>query len=143
MSELARTFVGRLRAFIRDRRTEKRRSARLPFNLSILDLTVRHNGPRGSQSVDGHTLDVSSSGLSLIVPVIRLGEHYLVGEGRRLKIKLELPVGPVEIESSPVRYERLEEGDEESGYLIGVRITRMRENDRARYNEYLKKLLGS
>jgi hypothetical protein len=78
----------------------------------------------------------------LIVPAIRIGEHYLVGEDRRLHLKLELPTGPVELTVSPVRYESLEDDPQETGYVIGVRITDMNEGDRERFHEYLRTLLS-
>jgi len=76
-----------------------------------------------------------------MLSVIRIGEHYLAGENRRLRIKLELPGGPVEIQATSVRYERLDEENSETGYLIGVSITEMSESDRARYDEYISSLL--
>jgi len=86
-------------------------------------------------------LDISTSGVALIVPAIRIGEHYLVGEDRRLQLTLELPVGPVEMEAAPVRYESLEEHETETGYLIGVRIVGISDEDKAQYNLYIKRLL--
>ena len=76
-----------------------------------------------------------------MVPAIRIGEHYLAGENCRLVIKLELPAGPVEIQATPVRYERFDEDESDMGYLIGVSITEMSETDRGRYNEYIASLL--
>ena len=86
--------------------------------------------------MEGHTSDLSASGLSLIVPSITLGEHHLVGENRNLNLKLELPVGPIELQVKPVRYESLEEDETESGYLIGVQIVGMSDEDRAKYVSY-------
>jgi len=40
-----------------------------------------------------------------------------------------------------VRYESLEENSEESGYLIGARISEMSDQDRATYNGYIARLL--
>ena len=60
------------------------------------------------------------------------GEHYLVGEERRLHLKMELPTGPVDLYASPVRYESLEEDPEETGYVIGVRMWSIEEADRTR-----------
>jgi hypothetical protein len=80
--------------------------------------------------------------MALIVPAIRLGEHHLVGENRSFKVKLELPVGPIEMQVAPVRYETLEEHGTETGYLIGVRIIGMREEDRARFEKYAATLLN-
>jgi hypothetical protein len=140
MPELARNIVGRLRSFIRDHRHEKRCSARLSFRVSLMDLSSHRSDAYVSQSVQGHTWDISASGLALIVPKIRIGDHYLAGGDWGLQIMLDLPNGPVEIEATPVRYESLEEQEGESGYMIGVRITQMSEHDRAGYEEYMATL---
>jgi PilZ domain-containing protein len=89
--------------------------------------------------MDGHTLDVSTTGLALIVPAIRMGEHYLAGSDRKLHIKLQLPSGPVELKVGTVRYESL---DDDSGYLIGARIIEMSDSDRASFDKYVSKLAG-
>jgi hypothetical protein len=92
-------------------------------------------------TLKGHTLDISSTGLALVVPAIRIGEHYLAGSDRKLYIKLELPSGSVEMKVATVRYESLEESHEESGYLIGARIAEMSDQDRASYGTYVAELL--
>ena len=92
--------------------------------------------------MDGHTLDVSPTGLSLIIPKITLGEHHLVGENRSLNVKLELPLGPVEMQVMPIRYESLEEHETETGYLIGARIVGMHEEDRKKFADYVSSLPG-
>lgn len=79
--------------------------------------------------------------MALIVPAIRLGEHHLVGENRSFNVKLEMPVGPIEMQVAPVRYETLEEHESETGYLIGVKIIDMRKEDRARFAKYVSTLL--
>jgi hypothetical protein len=83
-------------------------------------------------------LDVSSTGLALIVPAIRIGEHYLAGADRKLHVKLELPSGPVEMKVATVRYESLED---ESGYLIGARILEMSDTDRGSFEKYVAKVM--
>lgn len=92
------------------------------------------NGSRRLPTLHGHTLDVSATGLALIVPAIRIGEHYLAGSDRKLHIKLELPNGPVELKATAVRYESL---DDDSGYLIGARILEMSDSDRATFEKYV------
>src|ERR1044072_2104745 len=119
MSELPRRIVSRLRRFVGNRRHSKRVRARLRFTLSLSDPRVSSNGFRRLPSLDGHTLDVSATGLGLVVPAIRIGEHYLAGDDRKLHIKLELPGGAVELRVATVRYESL---DDEAGYVIGARI---------------------
>jgi hypothetical protein len=92
--------------------------------------------------MQGHTLDLSATGLSLVIPKITLGEHHLVGENRSLNVKLELPEGSVEMQAMPIRYESLEEHETESGYLIGVKIVGMSDPDRKRFTEYVSTLSG-
>jgi hypothetical protein len=134
MSELPRRIVSQLRRFIGNRRHSKRVRVRLSFTLSLADPRVSTNGARRLPTLNGHTLDVSTTGLALIVSAIRVGEHYLAGNDRRLHIKLELPDGPVEMKVATVRYESL---DDESGYLIGARISEMSDSDRASFDKYV------
>ncbi len=138
MSELPRRIVSRLRRFIGNRRGSKRVGTRLKFTLSLSDPRVSTNGARRLPSLDGHTLDVSMTGLALIVPAIRIGEHYLAGADRKLHLKLELPGGPVEMKVASARYEGLED---DSGYLIGARIIEMSDADRAEFQKYVATLL--
>ena len=140
MAEFARTIVARLRQYVGDRRHSKRQCVRLDFSLSLASPTKSLNGTRRISSLDGHTLDLSANGLALVVPQITLGEHHLVGENRFLNLKLQLPGGPVELQAAPVRYERLEEHETETGYLIAVKIVRMPDVDRVRFSEYVAAL---
>ena len=134
MSELPRRIVSHLRRFIGNRRRSKRVRARLNFTLSLSDTRVSTNGSRRLPALEGHTLDVSTTGLALVVPAIRIGEHYLAGNERRLHIRLELPNEAVEMQVASVRYESL---DDESGYIIGARIIEMSDSDRASFEEYV------
>ena len=138
MSELPRRIVSQLRRFIGNRRGSRRVRTRLSFTLSLTDPRVNSNGARKLPKLEGHTLDVSATGLALIVPAIRIGEHYLAGSDRKLHVKLELPSGPVEMKVASVRYEGLED---ESGYLIGSRILEMSDADRASFDKYVAKVL--
>jgi hypothetical protein len=141
MSELPRRIVSSLRRYIGNRRHHKRVRAHLKFTISLVDPRVKANGSRRLPTLDGHTLDISSTGLALIVPAIRIGEHYLAGAERKLFVKLELPSESVEMKVVTVRYESLEEDSEESGYLIGARIAEMSDEDRTAYNNHVAKLL--
>ena len=142
MSELPRRIVSHLRRFIGNRRRHKRVRARLNFTLSLSDPRVNRNGSRRLPTLDGHTLDISTTGLALIVPAIRIGEHYLAGSDRHVYLKLELPSGRVEMKLATVRYEALDETDEETGYVIGARIIEMADADRASFDGYVAKLLS-
>jgi hypothetical protein len=141
MAEFARTIVSGLRKFVGDRRRSKRQCVRLAFSISIISPAKSLKGSRRTTSMDGHTLDLSENGMALIVPAITLGEHHLVGENRSLRVQLELPSGPVEMQVSPVRYERLEEHRGETGYLIAVKIVGMSPEDRPKFAEYVATLM--
>lgn len=143
MTELSRQIVARLRRFIGNRRKLKRVRTRLTFSLALADPRLSQNGFRKLPRLSGHTLDLSRTGIALIVPAIRIGEHYLAGNDRKLQVKLELPSGPVEMNVIPVRYESLEEHEEEDGYLIGARISEMNEVDRSRFDAYIAALLSN
>jgi hypothetical protein len=129
-----------------DRRHSKRHNVRLSFTLAMASLakspspTKSLNGTRRISTLAGHTLDLSATGLALIVPAITLGEHHLVGENRSLNVKLDLPDGPVEMQVTPVRYESLDEHPTETGYLIGVQIAEMTDEDRAKFAAYVATL---
>ena len=138
MSELPRRIVSRLRRFVGNRRHSKRVRVRLSFTLSLSDPRISSNGSRRLPSLNGHTQDVSATGLALAVPAIRIGEHYLAGDERKLHIRLELPSGPIEMRVETVRYESSED---ESGYLIGARILEMSEADRASFDKYVATLM--
>jgi PilZ domain len=139
MAELARTIVSRLRAFIGNRRHARRRPARLPCVVTIAERRFKSNGR--APSIEGFTRDLSSSGLGLAVPAIRIGEHYLVGDNRRLHVAVELPIETIQMLVTPVRYESLEDDETDIGYVIGVIIVEMSEHDREQYQNYVRRLL--
>jgi hypothetical protein len=116
--------------------------ARLAFTLSLAGSAIKLNGDRQSATLKGHTLDVSTDGIALIVPSILLGEHHLIGENRKLSVTLELPAGMIEMKVVPIRYESLEEHLTETGYLIGAKIVEMNEADRERFMQYVAGLPG-
>lgn len=140
MPELIRAIATRLRERFGNRRRAPRHRVRLPVSVSPLENKKGANGARrAGAALEGYTRDISSTGLALVVPVIRIGDIYLT-EGRTLEILIEHESGPVVIYATAVRYEKLEEETADKGYLLGLRITEMSDDDRARLNEYLDTL---
>ncbi|MDT7780588.1 MAG: hypothetical protein QOC99_3100 [Acidobacteriota bacterium] len=134
MPELIRTITSRLREFVGNRRRAQRHRVRLPVFVSLLDA-----GTGAPAGVAGHARDVSESGLGLVLPVIRVGDRYLVGDGVTLRITLKLPDASARLYGTPVRYERLEEGQPDApGFLIGLRLTE--DSDRTLLSDYVKTL---
>lgn len=141
MPELIRSIAGRLREFVGNRRVAPRYATHLEVGLA-LNVTLPGADGKDSKSLRlaGYTRDISASGLALIVPSIRVGGQYVTGENRRLRIMLKLPTGPIEIQATPVRYSPLDDDAVDTGYLVGVQIVSMSDEDRARFNAYLKQM---
>ena len=145
MSALINSLVGRLRGFIGNRRRGYRRNARVKAQLSytLIVLETKEQVAEvvaGKKSLGGQTSDLSESGLTLLLKVVRIGGSYLTEMSHYLGIKLELPDGPVSLLAAPTRFKDVEGTEPEFRYLLGVRIIRMEEEDRARYLNYLRAL---
>ncbi len=144
MPELIRSIAGRLREFVGNRRVAPRYVTHLEVGLALnvsltgSDASARKDSP--PVRLAGYTRDISASGLALIVPSIRVGGQYVTGENRRLRIMLKLPTGQIEIHATPVRYSPLDEDGVDTGYLVGVQIISMSDEDRASFNAYLEKM---
>ena len=137
-----RSIVASLRELVSNQRRATRHEARLKVNVSSLSAESSAIYMGSLPILEGHTRDISLTGLGLLVPSIHVGGRYLAGENRTLRISLNLPSSPIEIDASPVRYERVtnEEESSDSCFLIGAHITRMNEADRARFVEYVSTL---
>jgi hypothetical protein len=142
-SRLIRTVTKRLRKYVNDRRKLLKRDARseasLPF---IITLLVPGKGAMAKSLPDtlaivGHTRDMSETGLTLLLPSVRIGDLYLTDVESRLEIKLELPGGTVKMLTASVRFEQLTGKEVGCGYLLAVRIVEMQNDARDRYFAYL------
>lgn len=119
-------------------------SARVLFNLS---LTKEETGveeshvPSAPLMLAGHTRNISETGLALIVPDTRFGARYPdIVVGRRVRVMLGLPSGPVWMQALVVRCERLSKEDEEKGYLIGARIAEMSDQNWVKLVQFVRRL---
>ncbi len=140
-----RSFMGWLREYVGDRRRSPRRgarfAARVPATVTLLE-TGAEFVPETSHapSVAGETRDLGPSGLTLRVGRVRVGGQYLTDGAHHLGVRLELPRGEVSLLARAVRFEQPPEGGGESGYLLGLRIVKVREADLALYTGFLKTL---
>ena len=134
MPERLRAIASSLRRLVGERRRHPRVRARLDASVVLLGA----RGEAATPPLEGHTRDVSACGLALILPAVRVGDRYLAGEAQTLHVTLRLPSATVRLRAAPARYERLDEGDADTGYLIGLRITHVDDAGRAALDEYLK-----
>ncbi len=130
-------MLGRL---IKNRRRGVRYPVRIPVRVSLAEDRA-HLGHSGSpHTMLGQTWDVSMDGLALIVPSLQINGHDLTELNTVLRLRLALPVGYVEIDAVPVRYEQFRKGVPGSGYLLGVKINEISSSDRALYHRYIRML---
>jgi hypothetical protein len=85
----------------------------------------------------GRTLDLSDSGMSLLVPAIRIKEDYLVGQDRTLNIELDLVGRKVRMTAIGRRYEPTESEITDDKFLVGIEIVEFRDEDRKTYQHFL------
>jgi hypothetical protein len=102
------------------------------------DADANEGGVQHLRACAGHTVNISAHGLGVVLHAQNIDEQYLLGAEGSMAIELDLPNGlSIEIQATPVRYEKLAEG-----YLIGARISEMSERARELFEEYLGELAG-
>src|SRR4051812_13811167 len=137
MPEHLRQIASRLRELVADRRRAPRCRVSLPVSVSLLDAEASAE----PALVQGRTRDVSSDGIGVVLPNIRVGGRYLVGDSVTLRVTLKLPDGYARLYGTPVRYEKLETaGPDKGGFLVGIRLTDTSERDYALLVDYINGL---
>lgn len=122
-----------------DRRQSPRVSAtldaRLDFSVLMRDAESSDGGVH-LRACAGHTVNISAHGLAVVLHAQNIDEQYLLGAEGSMSIELDLPNGlSIEIQATPVRYEKLPQG-----YLIGARISGMSDRNREFFEEYLREI---
>ena len=110
--------------------------AELTTSLSILDSDAQLSSE--SLVFLGRTVDLSSKGLSLVLPSTPIDQRYCDKEAR-IQLSLHLPKGAVKLEVSPVRCVPLDEEDTALGYLMGAQILSSA-RDKAEYEDFLRSI---
>jgi hypothetical protein len=135
------TIVDKLASSV-ERRRMRRLNAKceveLVANLSFLD--TDELGADSSLVFFGRTHDLSAGGLAMVLPSTTMDERFCSGTNR-LQLSLFAPDGVIAMEVSPVRCERLTGAYLGQGYLLGTKITNVR--DRAQFDRYLDTLSGT
>jgi CheY-like chemotaxis protein len=115
------------------------RAARLLFTTAPDSSSVSR---QPSPSIVGHTRDISTTGLSLIVPGVNDSDMKFFGERAKFQIILSLPTTMIDLELEPTRYEWLSAEGEKRGYLIGASITNISDEHRRELSAYLGQVLN-
>ncbi|HRH40696.1 MAG TPA: hypothetical protein PKY82_03555 [Pyrinomonadaceae bacterium] len=84
------------------------------------------------------TIALSKNSISFIVPSIRFNDTNLAGDGRVLKIELELPNGKVTLEVIGERYERIGKRTSLAEYMVEARIVYINPIEAEVYRKFLR-----
>ena len=117
------------------RRLKVRCEVELLADLSLLDADAGE--PLESLIFMGVTSDLSSAGLAMIIPSTIIDERFCGGDNR-LNLSLHLPDGVIGLEVTPVRCERITGANSAHGYLLGTKITDVKQRDR--FERYIERL---
>ncbi len=92
-----------------------------------------------SACIFGETYDISRTGISFIVPSIRMKEKYLVGHDRVLNVEIELPTGKVAMKVIGRRYQKVGVHISTERFFVGAHIVSLTGNDKELYETFLRK----
>ena len=132
-----------------ERRTTRRHRTQLAIRVLVVITKTTADEGENVLTCIGYTHDISETGIALVISAKSISETFLDRADCTMQVGLTLPTGSVDIKAIPVRYQRVADGradaDEEHsaehGYLVGMRITEMNEDARARYLEYIREIL--
>lgn len=141
MPEMIRSVVSRVRVYFKDRRQSPRLRTRILFSISVRRQARANGGLATDRTLKGHTRDISSSGLAMMLPQVHLEGHHLAAEARELQVLLELPNGVIPLVVVPKRYEKLDDSELGCTYLIGAKIVQVSDEDRVRYENFIARNL--
>ena len=140
-SGFIRSVTAHLRRYIKSGgsffRHGKRYEAHLPFVVTLVG-AGRRRARSLQDALVGYTRDLSETGVTLLLPSVRVGDAYLTDAGSRLEVKLEFPDGTVKIIAAAVRFEQLALPEAGCSYLVAASIVEMKKEERERYLKYLK-----
>ena len=117
------------------RRLKVKCEVELLADLSLLDTDAGE--PLESLIFMGQTSDLSAAGLAMIIPATIIDERFCDGDNR-LSLSLHLPDGVIGLEVTPVRCERITGVNSAQGYLLGTRITDVKQRDR--FERYIERM---
>lgn len=89
----------------------------LPFIIS-LPAAIRIGGVQPMTKLAGHTRCVSAGELQLVAPFRLFSERFSFGKKQSFQMLLGLPDGTVRLRASAVSFTRLDESENNLGYLI-------------------------
>src|ERR1035437_789497 len=136
---MLRELITRFKRSLSERLVSARRRHRAPMKVwfdpeGTSELAIQR---AEAACIFGETVDISRTGIAILVPSIRLKEKYLVGQDRNLNIEIDLPNGKVYMRAIGRRYEKVGLHVSTERFLVGVHIVNMTGNDKETYETFL------
>ena len=137
---MLRELINRFNSSLSERMVSPRRSHTAPIKVWFdADLnTERSREMARAACIWGETVDISRTGISFLVPAIRVNEKYLVGHERDLNIEIDLPTGKVYMRVLGKRYEKVGVHISTERFLVGAHIVSLNGPDRENYETFLR-----
>ena len=104
----------------RERRFEARLDAHLVLSAAFLDAEADAS-EAAPLSLYGHTRDLSDGGLGIVIPLVSFDPRSC-SCGLPLRVRLDLPTGPLEVEAEAVHCEPLGGHEPVDGFLVGAKL---------------------
>lgn len=137
---MIRSLVAKLTGLIAERSHSPRKKYAAPVKLWFERESGRliHTSTADGLFMNGQTVDLSKTGIGIMVSAIRMKEHYLVGQDRVLNVEIDLPREKVRMQVVGRRYERENIHDSVERYIVGMEIVGVSDYDREVYEHFLR-----
>jgi hypothetical protein len=137
---MIRELITKLNRSLSERMVSSRRNHKAVIKVWFepdMNISGRLSADAAPECIFGETADISRTGISFIVPSIRLKEKYLVGQERNLNIEIDLPTGKVFLRAVGRRYEKVGMHISAERFFVGAQILSLSGPDRERYEDFL------
>jgi hypothetical protein len=136
---MLREIATRFSKVIAERRAAPRKKVSVAVRVRFAPINGSVGHIRNSEklSLSGATQDISSCGLGIIVPSIRLEQNYLVGEDRLLIVEMDIHDRTITMKVIGRRYEEIGEHLSVKRFIVGAEIVDMSPSDREAYEYFL------
>ena len=137
---MIRSLVTKLTGLIAERSHSPRKKYAVPVKMWFERESGRliHTSTADGLFMNGQTVDLSKTGIGILVSSIRMKEHYLVGQNRVLNVEIDLPREKVRMQVIGRRYERECIHDSVERYIVGMEIVGISDVDREVYEHFLR-----
>jgi hypothetical protein len=136
---MLREIAARFTNVLAQRRAAVRKKVSVAVRVRFAPLfgAVGHIKNSEKLALSGATTDVSSCGLGMILPSIRIEQSYLVGEDRPLIVEMDIHDRTIILKVVGRRYEEIGEHLSTRRFLVGAEIVEMTPTDRVAYEYFV------